>query len=306
MNPTADLTELPAAAVAEDSPTSAAHQTLDQPTQADQAQAAQAATRDRLLEAAGQVFAEKGFRRATIREICDRAGKANIAAVNYHFGDKMRLYTAVLDSGLKAALDRFPPDMGLPESPTPEQRLHAYVRSYLFRLLGQGSPAWHGRLMAQEMIEPTEAIDALLATTIRPLAQRLESIIRDLLPADAPEDTVRACSCSIAGQCCFYRHAEAMLSRLYPQHRVDADDIARLAEHVTRFSLEGLRGYRDGPGRTEPVTAESFALPGRLPALPDAMRSPAALAAGMAGARVAAGAATAGTAARAEGTIAGA
>ncbi|MGA9754367.1 MAG: TetR family transcriptional regulator, partial [Desulfobaccales bacterium] len=52
-------------------------------------------TRQRLLEAAGEVFAKKGFRNTTIREICRRA-RANLAAVNYHFGDKERLYLAVL------------------------------------------------------------------------------------------------------------------------------------------------------------------------------------------------------------------
>ena len=52
-------------------------------------------TRNRLLNAAGEVFAEKGFKSATVRAICDRAG-ANIAAVNYHFGDKEHLYSEVL------------------------------------------------------------------------------------------------------------------------------------------------------------------------------------------------------------------
>jgi AcrR family transcriptional regulator len=49
-------------------------------------------TKNRLLEAAGQVFSEKGYELATVREICDRA-EANVASVNYYFGDKQRLYT---------------------------------------------------------------------------------------------------------------------------------------------------------------------------------------------------------------------
>ena len=46
------------------------------------------ATQLKLLEAAGRVFAEKGFQKATVREIVKAAGLRNIAAVNYYFGDK--------------------------------------------------------------------------------------------------------------------------------------------------------------------------------------------------------------------------
>ena len=52
-------------------------------------------TRDRLLEAAGVVFSEKGFEHSTAREICSLA-QVNSAAVNYYFGGKERLYVEVL------------------------------------------------------------------------------------------------------------------------------------------------------------------------------------------------------------------
>ena len=51
-------------------------------------------TRTRLLKAAAEVFAEHGYENATVRQICTRAG-ANVALVNYHFGDKLELYTEV-------------------------------------------------------------------------------------------------------------------------------------------------------------------------------------------------------------------
>ena len=46
-------------------------------------------TERRVLEAAGEVFAALGYRAATVRQICEKAG-ANIAAVNYYYGDKER------------------------------------------------------------------------------------------------------------------------------------------------------------------------------------------------------------------------
>ena len=75
-------------------------------------------TRQRLLEAAGEVFAERGFRAATVRVICQRA-KANIAAVNYYFGDKERLYTAVLQYAFGCALERYPVLLDLDEQAKP-------------------------------------------------------------------------------------------------------------------------------------------------------------------------------------------
>src|SRR5579862_7359672 len=92
-----------------------------------------APTRGQLLEAAGAVFAEVGFHSATIREICQRAG-ANIAAVNYHFGDKQALYSAVLAETFHASLQKYPADMGLSAGATVEQRLHAFIRSFLLRI----------------------------------------------------------------------------------------------------------------------------------------------------------------------------
>ncbi|MDB6112756.1 MAG: transcriptional regulator, TetR family [Pedosphaera sp.] len=198
------------------------------------------ATRQHLLEAAGEVFAEVGFRAATVREICQRAG-ANIAAVNYHFGDKETLYAAVLTGSCQVSMQKYPADMGLAPNATAEQRLHAFVRSFLWRIFSHGPEARHGKLMAREMIEPTAALDSLIKENIRPMSMILMGIVRELLGAKADERTVRLCGTSVVSQVLFYHHCRPVLSRLYPDEKYDAPQIEGLADHITRFSLAAIK-----------------------------------------------------------------
>lgn len=219
---------------------------------ADKPPAVSDATRHRLFHAAGEAFAAAGFRRATVRDICRRAG-ANVAAVNYHFGGKQGLYAQVLRHGLKLGLEKYPVDMGLPPDPTPEQRLLAFVRSFLFRVIGPGEHAWSGRIMLWEMAEPTGALDELYRQVIRPLYGRLEGIVRDVIGPAATVPAVRLGCASILGQCSFYKHGEALLAKIQPGAAgpLSPARIEALAEHVTKFSVAGLRQYsHNGGGRS--------------------------------------------------------
>lgn len=205
-------------------------------------------TKARLLEAAGQVFARRGFEQATIREIC-RAAKANVASVNYHFGSKEDLYAEVLAYGAQQAANAFPPDPGSGTGPCAEEQLHAFIYAFLRRLLTNDQRAsWYSTLCAHEMVAPTKALNRVVRQVIRPLAERLSAMIRLLMP-QAPPDEVGRCAMSIIGQCLFYHHSRPALERLgNPQHYSD-ENIKRLANHITRFSLAGLRARRATRGR---------------------------------------------------------
>jgi AcrR family transcriptional regulator len=198
------------------------------------------ATRQRLIEIAGEVFAEQGFRAATIREICGRAG-ANVAAVNYHFGDKEQLYHHVLEHAHRISLARHPPDLGTTRDSSAEERLHAFVHSFLLRLLDDGVPAWLGKLMAREMVEPTPALDGLVEHVMRPLLTRIVGIVQELAGEGADPERVRLCAQSIVGQCVFYRHAQECLRRLGPDAVCGREKVEAIAGHVARFSLAAIR-----------------------------------------------------------------
>jgi AcrR family transcriptional regulator len=211
-------------------------------------------TRQRLLEAAGEVFAERGFRAATVRDICQRA-KANIAAVNYHFGDKEHLYIAVLKYAFSCGLQKYPPLLGLDSQSPPEQQLRAYIRSFMLRCLGEGSPAWLGKLMEREMAEPTQALDILVHEAFRPLFGLLMSIVRQLLGPRAQPADVQLCADSIIAQCLHYQHARPVLRRVAPELRFDSADIERWTNHIAEFSLAALRQLAGHETGDEPCTS---------------------------------------------------
>jgi AcrR family transcriptional regulator len=206
-------------------------------------------TRERLIEAAGRVFADRGYEHATVREICRRA-KANIASVNYHFGGKDGLYAEVFTHGALEALTAYPPDLGLGPEPTPEQELHAFIYSFLCRFLRTEQQAgWHTKLCAREMVLPTIALDRVVDKIIRPLSERLAGIVRRILGGGASAEEARRCALSIVGQCLFYHHGRHVLERLYGPQRHTDHEIRRLAEHITTFSLTAMRGQRAANGR---------------------------------------------------------
>lgn len=197
-------------------------------------------TEKRVLDAAGEVFAEFGYRAATVRQICEKAG-ANIAAVNYYFGDKEGLYLAVLRSVPDAEAEKYPSQSGLSLDATAEQQLRGYVQALLHRVFDPGRPGWHAKLIAREMAEPTPALDTLLEDVAQPLHRELASIVRRLLGSSATDENVRLGALSVMGQCVYYHHARTVLKRLYPEQAYGAGDIARLVDHITDFSLAALQ-----------------------------------------------------------------
>ncbi len=205
-------------------------------------------TKERLLQAGMEVFAEYGFATASVRQICSHAD-ANPAAINYYFGDKKRFYAEVLATCHLRAWQRRPiPELG--EFDSAESALRAWIRWFLELLTVDGAGPL-GRLMAREMAEPSGALDELIGRSMAPMMMTLMEIVGALLP-DAETEARQLCQQSIVGQCLFYRHAAPVfdsIDRLREAGRLPIEGpapiaqvgIDRLAAHIATFSLAGLR-----------------------------------------------------------------
>jgi AcrR family transcriptional regulator len=214
-------------------------------------------TNERLLAAATDVFADVGYRAATLREICHR-GNANIAAVNYHFHDKQQLYATVLDQAVSAGseeLMQIAAEQALP----PEEKLRHFIQHLFQSLLGADRPLQLLRLMAHEMVEPTPALNLAVEKAARPLNDMLAAIVAELLGPAAEPTVIRDCVASIISQCSTYQNSEAIIQRLHQMNVHDPVLIEHLAEHVYRFSLGGVRAMAAGaagPSKSVPAQAK--------------------------------------------------
>ena len=204
-------------------------------------------TRQRLLEAAGEVFAEKGFRNATVRGIVRRAD-ANLNAVNYYFGDKQGLYQAVIEYAHQSIEQEHELALARDETSEPAERLRAFVRVLLQRVTRKGHSDWHGKLMAMEMAEPTEVLDIVVARFIRPRFGLLVGIIRDLVGEETPQRQVELCAEGVVAQCIHFVHGRAIITRLMPFLTYSESDIDMMAHHITQFSLAGLKSLAQTQG----------------------------------------------------------
>ncbi len=200
-------------------------------------------TRNRILVAAGELFAECGFRGATVRMICERA-RVNVSAIKYHFGGKNELYSEVLNYWHEFAIKKYPPLLGLGEDASPEEQLRAFIASLLFRMLDRGKPAWFGKLMAREMAHPTQAFDHMVKEAMRPLNNLLGSIVKKIIRVPVSEEGITLCCTSIIGQCVYYYNAK-YISQLFHRDMSSPEEIERIADHITRFSIEGLENYSE-------------------------------------------------------------
>lgn len=205
-------------------------------------------TKDRILEAAGPIFAEKGFRNATVREIC-QAAQANLAAINYHFGDKERLYIETVKRAHRARMEH----ASLPDWPpgtAPAARLHGFVYMFLRRMLADDAASWHTHLMLRELSHPTAACAELVREFIRPHFDVLLSILDELVPPETNEVERHQIGFSIVGQCLHYRVAQPIVRLLISPEEYEQYDAERLAEHISRWTLAAL-------GAAPPLTQEA-------------------------------------------------
>jgi AcrR family transcriptional regulator len=143
-------------------------------------------TRQRILDSAERLFAERGFHGVSIRDITGDAG-VDVALANYHFGSKQGLLEAVFMRRAQvlndARLERLEEVTSRTDRPpTLEEIIDAFTHPLLDRS-ARGGPGWKSyfALVAEVNNSPTWS-NVLMTRHFDPLVQKFIDAIRKALP----------------------------------------------------------------------------------------------------------------------------
>ena len=203
-------------------------------------------TRRRLLEVACEMFAEVGYEQTTLALISTRA-KANKASINYHFRSKEALYQECWRLILRRSNEAHPPQGGVPADAPAEERLRGRVRSILARMADRTRSEF--QLVFREIANPTGLLSEIMSEFIEPMYAGFAAVVAELLGPKATDLHRDLCLRSILGQCMDLMAMEQRRAAAPPSTstvgppRLNAD-LETVADHITRFSLAGIRETR--------------------------------------------------------------
>jgi TetR/AcrR family transcriptional regulator, regulator of cefoperazone and chloramphenicol sensitivity len=206
-------------------------------------------TRQALLSAGREIFATKGYRNTTIAEICERAG-ANVAAVNYHFGDKANLYRESWRYAFLKSMEAYPPDGGVSADAPPEERLRGQVTALLNRIADKDNTEFF--IVLKELANPTGLLDQAIRDEVKRFNKRLETVVRELLGDKAPDTQVQFYVISIITQC--VNMAVAEISRDAERRNKFGWEVIgntdAYIDHVVQLVLAGISATRKKAGES--------------------------------------------------------
>jgi len=199
-------------------------------------------TRDRLLDEAEELFAQRGYHAVSVREIT-KAAESNLAAVNYHFGNKQNLYLEVFRSRWLPRASRiqqsFRQSLKNNGNPTPNMVVQSFARAFLEGPMSADERTRHLKLISGELVQPTEAFELVVEQVFRPLFGKLLEDLQKVMPDTIDEKQMVLNVFSILSMVLYFNFARPLISS-FVGGREGNELETRLVDHIVQFSLNGV------------------------------------------------------------------
>lgn len=204
-------------------------------------------TRDRLLIKAEHLFAQKGFAAVSVREIT-AAADTNLAAVNYHFGNKTNLYLSVFKErwvprahGVRKFVQKYLSEKANPET---ADIIRGIATAFLEGAMTDDERHCQITLMQRELAHPTEAVNIVVEEAIRPMHHAVRELILPSLPENVSIERLTLSIFSIISMIIYFGFAQPVVSRVMDQE-FDPQFKSRVIDHIVSFTMDGIRGLKE-------------------------------------------------------------
>lgn len=176
-------------------------------------------SRARIVEAAGRLFADRGFNGVSVRELAKRAG-VNAAAINYHFGGKEGLYHAVLRQLIDDTEPMFAPMVvrlrdGVVDADGDRDALveiaAALFRGLLGSILASANLRWQIPILLREAQQPSSGFAMLVKERINPVHDAIAELVGAATGYDPKSPEARLITANIMGQCMSFGAARGVV-----------------------------------------------------------------------------------------------
>ncbi|OZI54157.1 TetR/AcrR family transcriptional regulator [Bordetella genomosp. 4] len=208
------------------------------------------ATRNRILQAAGALFAATGYAETTSKEIATQA-QVDLASINYHFGSRSGLYQAVLVEAHHQLVNYADLQQIAGSTASPPQKLRIFIDLLVDRAIGQPE-GWHLHVLARELLAPSSHLQLLVQNVLQPKLAVVRQILSDITNIPPDDPALTRCLLSVAAPCLML----LVGARGIPGPLQEARQMSRdaIVDHLCRFSLGGLRAIaaQDPQDATKP------------------------------------------------------
>ncbi|WP_437882183.1 TetR/AcrR family transcriptional regulator [Pseudomonas sp. LRF_L74] len=194
------------------------------------------ATRTRILENAGRLFAQTGFAETTSKAIAAEA-EVDLASINYHFGSRTGLYQVVLAEAHRRVISLDDLVQIAKRECTEEEKLRAILT--LLVNAAQVGHGWHSGVLAREVLAPSSHLQVLFNEELQPKLAVILNILSEITAIPANHPALLRCLISTAAPCLMLLVAGNGLPG--PAPVVLAMPEEELISHLYNFTIAGLR-----------------------------------------------------------------
>ncbi|WP_270455342.1 TetR/AcrR family transcriptional regulator [Klebsiella quasipneumoniae] len=198
------------------------------------------ATRQKIIETAGELIARNGYAGTSNKAIAQAAG-VDMAAINYHFGGREGLYLSVLSEAHRHFVDGAELQALAESQQAPVDKFSAFIDMLVMKL--KGMAGWYSQVFFRELFSPSVELNAFVEFEGSKKIASIRQIMSEVSGLPENDPRLLLCTLNVVAPCLMLIVSAGRVPG--PVSTIYSMEKEQLAEHFKRFALGGLKAVVD-------------------------------------------------------------